>query len=159
MKVGILSDSHDNLALLKQALDILEKEKVDLILHAGDYVAPFSVELLTRFSIPWEGVLGNNDGEILGIFQKSGGKVNAPFWEGEKNSFRIWISHFYLPAQLAWESRKYNLVVYGHTHEAVIKEENGVFLINPGEVCGLLRGRETLVLCDLQAGVANLIDI
>jgi len=40
MKVGILSDSHDNLALLKQALDILEKEKVDLILHAGDYVAP-----------------------------------------------------------------------------------------------------------------------
>ncbi len=57
-------------------------------------------------------------------------------WEGEKNSFRIWISHFYLPAQLAWESRKYNLVVYGHTHEAVIKEENGVFLINPGEVCG-----------------------
>ena len=29
MKVGILSDSHDNLASLRQALDILEKEKVD----------------------------------------------------------------------------------------------------------------------------------
>lgn len=159
MKVGILSDSHDNLPLLERALDILEQEKVDLILHAGDYVAPFSVELLTRSSIPWEGVLGNNDGEILGIFQKTGGKVNSPFWEGEKNGFHIWVSHFYLPAKLAFETKKYNLVVYGHTHEAVIKEENGAFLINPGEVCGLLSGKPTLVLCDLKEGVAKLIDI
>ncbi|HXL02211.1 MAG TPA: metallophosphoesterase [Candidatus Atribacteria bacterium] len=159
MKVGILSDSHDNLLLLKRALDILEKEKVDLILHAGDYVAPFSVELLTRYSIPWEGVLGNNDGEVLGIFRKSGGKVNSPFWEGEKNNFRIWVSHFYLPAELAFESRKYNLVVYGHTHEAVIKKEDDFFLINPGEVCGLLSGKPTLALCDLEKKVAKLIDI
>ncbi|MDI3543274.1 MAG: uncharacterized protein PWP57_879 [Candidatus Atribacteria bacterium] len=159
MKVGILSDSHDNLSLIQKALDILEKEKVDLILHAGDYVAPFSVALLSRSSIPWEGVLGNNDGEILGLFQKSGGKVNSSFWEGERNGFRIWVSHFYLPAKLAFESKKYNLVVYGHTHEAVIKEENGVFLINPGEVCGLLNGKPTLALCDLEKKVAKLVNI
>ncbi len=80
---GVLSDSHDDLLALKKALDTLKEEGAELILHAGDYVAPFSVRLLTELSIPWWGVLGNNDGEILGIFQKSEGKIKGPFLELE----------------------------------------------------------------------------
>lgn len=159
MKVGVLSDSHDNLPLLRKALEVLEKEGAELILHAGDYVAPFSVAVLAELSIPWWGVLGNNDGEILGIFQKSEGRIKAPFLELEERGYRIFVSHFYQPAKLALASGHYDLVVYGHTHEAIIKEEGKTILVNPGEVCGLLSGRPTVALCDLKEKVAKLLDI
>ncbi|MGQ9473877.1 MAG: metallophosphoesterase [Candidatus Caldatribacteriaceae bacterium] len=159
MIVGVLSDSHDNLVELKKALDILQEEGAELILHAGDYVAPFSVQLLAELSIPWWGVLGNNDGEILGIFQKSGGKIKTPFLELEEQGFRIWMSHFYQPAKWAFMSGHYDLVVYGHTHEAIIKEEGKSILLNPGEVCGLLSGRSTIAVCNLEKRVAKLVSI
>lgn len=159
MRVGVLSDSHDHLPELRKALEVLQREGVELILHAGDYVAPFSVAILSELSITWWGVLGNNDGEILGIFQKSGGRVKAPFLELEERGFRIFLSHLYQPAELAFVCGHYDLVVYGHTHEAIIKEEGKRFLVNPGEVCGLLSGRPTVALCDLEKRVAKLIDI
>lgn len=159
MKVGVLSDSHDHLPLLRKALEVLQKEGAELILHAGDYVAPFSVAVLAELSIPWWGVLGNNDGEILGIFQKSEGRIKAPFLELEERGYRIFVSHFYQPAKLALASGHYDLVVYGHTHEAIIKEEGRTILVNPGEVCGLLSGRPTVALCDLKEKVAKLLDI
>lgn len=159
MIVGVLSDSHDNLVELKKALDVLQEEGAELIIHAGDYVAPFSVQLLAELSIPWWGVLGNNDGEILGIFQKSGGKIKAPFLELEERGFRIWVSHFYQPAKWAFMSGHYDLVVYGHTHEAIIKEEGKSVLLNPGEVCGLLSGRSTVAVCNLEKRVAKLVNI
>lgn len=159
MKVGVLSDSHDHLALLRKALDVLKQEGAELILHAGDYVAPFSVAVLAELSIPWWGVLGNNDGEILGIFQKSEGRIKAPFLELEERGYRIFVSHFYQPAKLAFLSGRYDLVVYGHTHEAIIKEEGERLLVNPGEVCGLLSGRPTVAICDLERRVAKLLDI
>jgi len=43
MKVGIMSDSHDRLPYIKRAVDIFNRESVDLVLHAGDYVAHFGV--------------------------------------------------------------------------------------------------------------------
>ncbi|MCS7242596.1 metallophosphoesterase [Candidatus Caldatribacterium sp.] len=159
MKVGVLSDSHDHLPLLRKALDVLQKEGAELILHAGDYVAPFSVAVLAELTVPWWGVLGNNDGEILGIFQKSEGRIKAPFLELEEKGYRIFVSHFYQPAKLALASGHYDLVVYGHTHEAIIKEEGRTILVNPGEVCGLLSGRPTVAFCDLERKVAKLLDI
>lgn len=159
MKVGVLSDSHDHLPLLRKALEVLRKEGAELILHAGDYVAPFSVAVLAELPIPWWGVLGNNDGEVLGIFQKSEGRIKASFLELEERGYRIFVSHFYQPAKLALASGHYDLVVYGHTHEAIIKEEGKTILVNPGEVCGLLSGRPTVALCDLKEKVAKLLDI
>ena len=159
MKVGVLSDSHDHVSLLRKALEVLQKEGAELILHAGDYVAPFSVAILAELSIPWWGVLGNNDGEILGIFQKSEGRIKAPFLELEEKGYRIFVSHFYQPAKLAFASGHYDLVVYGHTHEAIIKEEGRSILLNPGEVCGLLSGQSTVAVCNLEKRVAKLISI
>lgn len=159
MIVGVLSDSHDNLVELKKALDILQAEGAEFIIHAGDYVAPFSVQLLAELPIPWRGVLGNNDGEIVGILQKSEGKVSGPFLEIEERGFRIWVSHYYQPAKWAFASGHFDLVVFGHTHEAIVKEEGRSILLNPGEVCGLLSGRGTVAVCNLEKRVAKLVNI
>ncbi len=42
MNIGIISDTHDNLALIKKAVTFFNGEKVDLVLHAGDFVSPFT---------------------------------------------------------------------------------------------------------------------
>ncbi|HCL90984.1 MAG TPA: YfcE family phosphodiesterase, partial [Candidatus Atribacteria bacterium] len=42
MKIGIISDTHDNLPKIKKAVGIFNREKVELVLHAGDFVSPFT---------------------------------------------------------------------------------------------------------------------
>jgi len=157
--IGVLSDSHDHLQNLKKALEVLQEEGVELIIHAGDYVAPFSVALLAQLSLPWCGVRGNNDGEILGIFERSSGKISSSHLKIEEKGYRIWVAHYPQPAEVAFASGNFDLVVYGHTHQATVKENQGKLLVNPGEVCGLLSGKPTVAVCDLSKGVAKLIEI
>ena len=66
MIVGLMADSHDHLFRIRDALDFFKKKKIELLLHAGDYVAPFAVRELKKLSCPFVGVFGNNDGEREG---------------------------------------------------------------------------------------------
>lgn len=159
MKIGILSDSHDALEKIQKAVHIFQEKKVDGIIHGGDFVAPFSVSIFTHLTIPWWGVLGNNDGEVVGIFQKSKGIIHSYYQEIEVNSYRIWVSHYSRPAELAFQSGKYDLSIFGHTHEKMIKEENDRFLLNPGESCGLLTGVASVAICDLKKKEVEFLEI
>ncbi len=40
MLIGIMSDSHDNFPGLIQAREIFEQHGVEMMLHAGDVIAP-----------------------------------------------------------------------------------------------------------------------
>lgn len=43
MRIGILSDTHDYLEMVDAAVGQLNRERVDLVLHAGDYISPFVI--------------------------------------------------------------------------------------------------------------------
>ena len=45
--IGIMSDSHDNLPAIQQAVRIFNQIGCDLVIHAGDFVAPFAVQELS----------------------------------------------------------------------------------------------------------------
>jgi len=45
MKIGVISDTHDNLPLIEKAVKIFNEKGVKLVLHAGDYVALFVVKV------------------------------------------------------------------------------------------------------------------
>lgn len=62
-RIGILSDTHDNIPRIKDAVTRLNKEGVDLVLHAGDYIAPFVMGTLKDLNAEMIGVFGNNDGD------------------------------------------------------------------------------------------------
>ena len=75
MKIGILSDTHDDIDNVKEAIYRFKEQKVELIIHAGDFVFPGIIdEFKTSQNEDWHpklvGVLGNNDGEKL-IYQKN----------------------------------------------------------------------------------------
>ena len=63
MIICIISDIHDRLPLLEKAINRLNEEKVELVLCAGDYVAPFVTSYFKALKAKMIGVFGNNDAE------------------------------------------------------------------------------------------------
>jgi putative phosphoesterase len=65
MKIGILSDTHNNLTNLQAALNAFRAESIHTLIHCGDLTAPETAASLGGFRVIH--VLGNGDylsGEI-----------------------------------------------------------------------------------------------
>ena len=43
MKIGVLSDTHDNLVNIRKAVEIFSKNGVEAVIHAGDFCSPFTL--------------------------------------------------------------------------------------------------------------------
>lgn len=165
MKMGVIGDSHDNLKNIEAALSILISNKVDVILHTGDIISPFSVKLFTKIETPSYFTFGNNDGEKLLLKEILSSSKNCNLvWPKaliELRGYKIILLHGedeYLVESLA-ESNKYDLVAYGHWHKIVNKKVNNTMLVNPGELCGYLTGRASLAIIELEKKEAEIIEI
>jgi len=157
MKIGILSDSHDNLPNIISAVKIFNSSKVDFVLHAGDFVAPFTVPRLEQLRCRWLGVFGNNDGEKKGLFEKSKGKIRNPPLRINLGGRDITIVHDM--AALKGRKRQGQVIIFGHTHKPSIKSLGRKLLINPGECCGWLSGKPSIAILDLEKLKAKIIAI
>ena len=69
MRIGIMSDSHDNIEKLGEAIQKLHS--VDAVIHCGDLCAPFVVKRLGEGlkDSPIHIVWGNNEGDPFRIAQ------------------------------------------------------------------------------------------
>ena len=147
MKIGIISDSHDNLPHIKKAIQLFNAEDVGHIIHAGDYVAPFAVKTLLNADAEITGIFGNNDGEQKGIKSLLGNIFYGPHTIS-LNGKKITIVHDINDLDL--ESREISdVVIHGHTHYAEVKNESGTLFLNPGECGGWLSGNSTVALLDI----------
>jgi len=156
--VGLMADSHDNLLQVKKAVDFFNNRKVALVLHAGDYVAPFAIKELKKLLCPFIGVFGNNDGEKEGLKEMVGqtGEIHFPPFSLELSSKKVLLLHE-LQKLDSLKIHQYDLIVYGHTHKAEIRKETGTLLINPGECGGWLSGCSTVGWIDLEKMKAEII--
>ncbi len=159
MKLGVLSDTHDNLSAIEKAVTALNKAGADLVIHLGDYCAPFSLRPLKGLEMDWMGVLGNNDGEIHGLLEASEGKIRRGNLSLEIGGRRIFADHVNPLKDALADSGHFDLLLYGHTHALEIYERNGCLCVNPGEVCGYLTGRRTVVCFDLDELSADRVDV
>lgn len=147
MKIGIISDTHDNLLKLEKAVKFFNRHKVGFVLHAGDFVAPFTMLKLEKLYCDWRGVFGNNDGEREGLISASGGKIKAGPQEITLGKRKITLAHDINTLNL--EAVDAQLIIAGHTHKTEIKELEGKLIVNPGECGGWLTGKSTVALLDL----------
>ena len=148
MKIGILSDTHDNLKNIDKAVRFFNRHKVSLVLHAGDFVAPFTIRYLQKLTCGWRGVLGNNDGECRGLFKASQGAIKEGPLRMTIGGLRITLVHDI--HSLCLRKEKADVVIFGHTHSQEIREEMGRLLLNPGECCGWLTGKATVAILDTE---------
>ena len=149
MIVGIISDTHDCLPLVDKAVKLLNEEKVKLVLHAGDYVAPFVLPYFKQLKADLIGVFGNNDGEREGLkkrFTELGAQLRGNFAAVTIGGLKIAVLHgheeYLLQSLIDVES--HDVIVYGHTHEAKAYKKGKALIINPGEACGYLTGKPTV---------------
>jgi len=154
MKLGIMADSHDNLPLIDRAVAAFEAKGCEMVIHCGDYVAPFAVAGLLKFSGRVVGVLGNNDGEVAGIQKKCPDIVAAPH-VFEVAGRRVRVTHDIADAG---DTSDVDVVLCGHSHEAAI-EPGSPLTINPGETGGWLGNRPTVVVLDTDTLEAELVNI
>ena len=148
--MGIMSDSHDNLSAIEKAVNIFNKEDVELVIHAGDLISPFTVKEFERLKPEFVAVYGNNDGEREGL-KKAYQHICMleDFKEISVDGWKFAIIHGTDPRILEAivRSNKYDVVASGHTHKIdIISDET--LLINPGETCGYVSGKQTVVLLD-----------
>jgi len=149
MRIGILSDSHDNLPEIKKAVSFFNKHKVGFVFHAGDFIAPFIIPKIQALNCDWRGVFGNNDGERSGLSKISKRKIQKAPLRTNLAGRRITLVHELGAIDL--KSEKADLVIFGHTHRPEVIRLNDKMLINPGECGGWLTGESTVALVDLKS--------
>jgi putative phosphoesterase len=135
MEVGIVSDTHDNLEEVREAVGYFEG-RADAVVHCGDFVAPFSA---APFDADFEfyAVRGNNDGEwALGAtvqgFGAYLGEMGELSFGGANFAVYHGTSESIVDALVACGD--YDYVLHGHTHERAHEELDGTVRINPGGI-------------------------
>jgi putative phosphoesterase len=171
MLVGIMSDTHDHLPLVDKAVRKLIDEKVDLVLHAGDYVSPFVIPHFKPFEDKFIGVFGNNDGDhefLKRRFAEFNLEIRGLFAELKIDGLRVALLHGgesggppgaseLLKSLISSEC--YDVIVHGHVHEAKAYKKGKTLVINPGEVCGYLTEKPSIAVLDTKTLEAKIIPL
>ena len=162
MKVGIISDSHDNLPAVEAAVQRMRDRKVDVILHAGDIVAPFVVPILAKSGAKVYAVYGNNDGERAGLRKKFKeiGEIFGDVARVDVGGKKAAIYHGAETAisEALVDSGKYDIVVLGHSHKPLVEKKGRTLVVNPGECCGYLSGKRSIGILDTDTMDAEIIE-
>jgi len=132
MRIVVVSDTHmphsakTIPAKLRKAL-----ESADFILHAGDWCTPDTVRAFEAYA-PVDGVAGNNDGREL--VERFGLKKKI-----ELGGVRIGIVHGHgyggtteSRALQAFRNDQVDVILFGHSHVPLVRQEGDVLLFNPG---------------------------
>jgi putative phosphoesterase len=165
MLIGAISDTHDNLPLVEKAVQTLNQQKVDLVLHAGDYVAGFVILKFKQLNCKLIGVFGNNDGdhELLKkrFSETSNCTILDRFAAVTVDGYRIALLHGEEPELLnaLADSGYFNAIVHGHSHLKAIQTRGKTLLVNPGEACGYLTGKPTIAIIDTVKHEARIIEL
>ncbi len=164
MRVGLISDTHDNLSAVDLAVKVFNEQDVSAVLHAGDWCAPFTMVRLSRVNCKVYGVFGNVDGEREFMKVKAreiGVELLGDFGELDLNGFKVALIHGKNESivEALARSGMYSFVVRGHTHKAKVRKIGNCMIINPGEACGYLTGRRTIAILDLEAMDVKIIEL
>lgn len=158
MKIGILSDSHDNLPAIAKAVTLFNDAGVSQVLHAGDLVSPFVSLPLKNLEMDFQAVFGNNDGEILGLSRVFEGRIHRAPYSLKVGKLNILLLHEPDNLDVLEASGRFDAIVYGHTHEVDIRQGK-TLVINPGECGGWVKGRRTVALWDVDSGDVEIIPV
>lgn len=141
MKIAVMSDSHDNIWNLRKALDIICSRNCGMIIHCGDFVAPFVFKEFIEAKIPLHAVFGNNDGDrylLTKTAADSSGLITLYSLVGEHvaDGCRIAFTHEWPVAEGLAAAGRYDLVCFGHSHQYDQDRINDAIVLNPGEIMG-----------------------
>lgn len=150
MKIGVVSDTHNNLKNVRRIVELFNAAAVERIVHTGDITQAKTLDAFADLDAPLFGVYGNNDLErdaLEGAVRRHGFRISDP------------------PLHLAWAERELVVVhdprdldtlqggaqvaLHGHTHRHRVAQSGGALIFNPGECAGHMPGSNAVGLLDL----------
>lgn len=129
MKIGIMSDSHRDTHHTRLFIEHLKDAGAEYLIHAGDLEIVENLQSLHESGLRYVSVFGNNDAP-LGVHR------DRFFIHKEPHYFAIGdlkIKLMHMPFYLSRDEA--DIIVYGHTHQVKFKYNDGLLVINPGEIC------------------------
>ncbi|HEX5104532.1 MAG TPA: metallophosphoesterase [Pirellulaceae bacterium] len=135
MRIGVISDTHGHVTNTLAAVRLLESLDVEAVLHCGDIGTPEIPKLLATW--PTHFVFGNCDhetGELKEAISAAGLTCHGRFADLELGGRKIAVLHSDDARRFRETifSGRYDLVCYGHTHEAESHREGQTLVLNPG---------------------------
>ena len=154
MKIGVVSDTHNNLKNIEIIINLFNEIKVPIVIHTGDISNANTLEQFSKLNSKLIGVYGNNDRNELGlkeVAQKNKFQFQDPPRKLSLLDKEIVI--FHEPDkidQFLSENKLIDVVLYGHTHRYENNTKNGVLFFNPGESAGMQKGSNAIGILDLK---------
>jgi len=165
MLLGILSDTHDEIEKLKQAIVLFNKRKVELVIHCGDWVSPFMTRFLGELKCKIISVFGNNEGDIFTFLRKKH-PFQIEFHRTivelciSKKKFAVYHGHSPVILNALISSQNYDYVLSGHTHIPEVRQYEKTLHINPGSCGGVNDERKaTVAILNTEIGRAEIIEL
>ena len=162
MRLAVLSDTHDNIWNLEEALR--QSADADALIHCGDLCSPFMIDRLGRMVAGQAAhvVWGNNEGDIRLMCQIAARyehvHLHGALAELTIDGLRVAVNHYPQIAKPLATSGQYDLVCYGHDHTKHASQVSDCTLLNPGELMGL-NGPATYAWFDTQTRQVEFVEI
>lgn len=159
MRIGILSDTHDQVARTVQAVALLSAEGAEALIHCGDFTRPDVVDAMA--GLPCHAVRGNNDYDenslrrqivlIGGTWLGRGGVIECA-------GKRLAVTHGDSPREIRrLKDDAPDYLFYGHSHQRADHRDGPTRWVNPG---ALSRASEwTVALLDLDTDTLRVLTL
>ena len=162
MKIGIISDTHDDLHNLEAALEVLRAEQVTQIFHCGDVCGPEMVRALAGFQV-WiaEGNMDRHVGLAQAAEETFGHTALAWLHKPTLNGYPVAMVHGDNEEVLSnlVTSGQYAYVFHGHTHRRADRKIGRTRVVNPGALGGKRRQSRSFCLLDLSTGDIEFVEL
>jgi putative phosphoesterase len=159
VKICLVSDSHDHIALLDAAVADAKAWGAEAVLHCGDVVAPSTLRCLEKYRLPVHLIHGNNTGDLYTLGRLAADPASLVHYHGMDAGItlagrRIFLVHYPHYARAMAATGDWDIVCCGHSHapsEEWLPNLKGgqTLLLNPGTVGGVGQAPATLILGDL----------
>lgn len=158
--IGIISDTHDNVPNIINAVEVFKKKRVSFVIHLGDIISPASVNFFKGLNMKF--IKGNCDGDIDHLKKKCadiGAEFLGDFAMLEIKGKKLALYHGTDQNRLAEliGSGKYDYVLHGHTHKKRDNKINSTRVINPG--AHYYKCENTIILLDLDKDKVEFVDV
>jgi len=135
MRLGILSDTHDELARTRLAVQKLREAGAEALVHCGDLASPPIVAACAV--LPCWFAFGNHDADSVPALKQAAAEFGAVClgWGGiiELGGRRIAVAHGHMTIDMRRVlAEQPDFLLFGHAHVAIDTVVGSVRKINPG---------------------------
>lgn len=153
MKIAVISDIHGNMPYLAKAKEIIEAEKLEIVICCGDVQDEEALLELDTWKQKVYIAFGNADYAIRenmdrGMLLAKHLEVFLDYGVLNIGGTKLAFCHYPKYAEKLAESGRFDVVFYGHDHKPWEKKVGRTVMLNPGELQAR-DGHPTFAIYDL----------